>query len=544
MPLGFNVFLNRFYIIKIQHVAFCLFTVKTFNRLPGYLQILIMDHLLYRRQFLLTTNSIESIPAGWLLHNLNLQSNTWQLYSHPDLEVTVSTMDNRTIILLGYLLDPYNSGFNNQKILDQIILKESFERIIEETNKLNGRFVLFFSDKSTFKVFNDASGFRELYYLEEKSAIHCGSTPDIIKNYIGAQKNPDETVFSFFNSKEYVENSYTWVGHDTIYKNIKRLPPNFLLDIENKELSRFWPKSGIEKKTVEEVAILGAKYITGCLHAASIRKPLHLGLTSGWDTRLLLAASHKFKNNIFYYLNDNLDLDKKYPDIAIPRKLSDALGFELHILKIDRTIEDDKFRKIFYKNNFRANDSLYPVFRYGFLHKYDNTYTVSGTLAEGSARKYYIHPFKINQNSGSQICRVVGFGENPYANRMISIWLAEAHQVCSRLQIDILDLYQIEHEAPNWCAHTASQQDIVREEIRPFNSRYLISLFWSLDSKQRFLYNPLIYRKMIAHLWADVLDLPINPSWKSRIYIILRLLNIDFFLIKIKYALKIMFRKT
>ncbi len=500
-----------------------------------------MEHLRFRRQFLLTTDSIVHLETKWNSIILASQHNTWNLYTHPDLEITIAHNEYCKLVLLGYLLNPYKVESDNQIVLDDLIIHHDFNQIVEETHKLNGRFLLFYLDNEVFRVINDASGFRELYYLEDSVKTHCGSTPDIIKKYIGAEQNPDQEAFTFFKSEEYSDNSHTWVGHETIYKNLRKLPSNFMLDLNAQEIKRFWPIKPLEKQNLEEVATKGAEYLQGCLNTAILRKPIHLGVTAGWDSRVLLAASKSLKDKIFYYSNYRSELDDKHPDIVIPQILSEKLGFNLNLLRIEDVKEKTIIWEIYSENNYRANDVLFPVFNFGLINKFDNTITVSGTLAEGSARKYYYSPHADRSLTGRQLARIVGFKKNRYAARMLNEWLEDAQNICSKFNIDVLDLYQIEHEACNWSSHTASEQDIVREELRPFNSRYLISLFWSLNVKHRFLYNPSIYRRMMEILWKETLSQSINPSWRSKFFRLLSYLHLDYVVFKMKVTLKYWF---
>jgi len=88
-------------------------------------------------------------------------------------------------------------------------------------------------------------------------------------------------------------------------------------------------------------------------------------------------------------------------------------------------------------------------------------------------------------------------------------------------------LYQWEQDNAHWASLASSEQDIVREEIRPFNNRRLIEIIWSLDEKYRYQYNPIIYSKIIDILWKDVMKIPLNPSTKTYFYKLLRVLGIE-----------------
>lgn len=465
----------------------------------------------------MTEGSIESLNNSWNNYQIRSVTNTWNLYTHPDLEITVCENASFTLILLGYLLDPSETDSGNPEILNSLATRKEFDAVVEATHLLNGRFLLFYKSKEIFKIINDASGFRQLFFLKKDGLIHCGSTPDILKEYIGVTSDPEKEALEFLSSEEYRNNSFTWVGYDTVYQEIKKLPPNYLLDIYGQATSRFWPVELKKEQDINKVAVKCGDYLKGCLLSLLNRKAIHLGVTGGWDSRVLIAASKNIRDRLFYYINKTPEMGENHKDISISEKLAAKLGYDLNVLEISDLEVNDDFKQIFMRNNFRAKENLLPVFYFGHQNNYDETYTVSGSLAEGNARKYYYMPMFMSRITGKRLSRIVRFKNNKYAIRKLNDWLEEVLPLCNELKIDVLDLYQIEQEACNWCSLTASEQDIVREEMRPFNSRYLISLFWSLDTKYRLLHNPIIYRKIIYYLWAETLEMPVNPSVKSKV---------------------------
>jgi len=497
-----------------------------------------MENLIFRRQFILTADSVKQIYSSWSACTIKSEGKTWNLYAHPDLEVTDLEADSCRLILLGYLLDPFDAGSGNEAILNRLADQKEFPDIVEATHELNGRFLLFHITKNSFRIINDASGFRELYYLIRNKEIHCGSTPDIIKEFLGVESNPDEEAVSFLCSHVYINNSFTWVGYDTIFKDLKKLPPNFMLDLNGKEISRFWPNKTIEKHDPVVVAKECADIIRGFIQSAFERKPIHLGITAGWDSRVLLAASRDLSEKVFYYINKSEEMGEDHKDLNISRELATELKFSINILDLAELKVDNDFINVYHSNNFRANDFLLPVFFYSYLQKYDDTFTVSGTLAEGSARKYYYNPIFMRRLTGKKLARIVSFKNEKYAIKKLDEWLEEVYPLCSKLNMDVLDLYQIEQEGSNWCSLTAAEQDIVREEIRPFNSRYLMSLFWSLDIKNRLLYNPDIYQKMVAYLWPEVLNVSVNPSWRIKLINIFSKFGMELLFYKIRAGIK------
>ena len=107
-----------------------------------------------------------------------------------------------------------------------------------------------------------------------------------------------------------------------------------------------------------------------------------MGLTAGWDTRLLLSATRENKDSIYYYINKPDVTTKIIQDIKISQKLSDKLGFKLNILDIPNHVDKD-FRDIYFRNSDLARKLLLPVFFNAYQNKWDDTYTLSGTMGNG-----------------------------------------------------------------------------------------------------------------------------------------------------------------
>jgi hypothetical protein len=250
-----------------------------------------------------------------------------------------------------------------------------------------------------------------------------------------------------------------------------------------------------------------------------------MGITAGWDTRLLLASSREYKEKIFYYVNKPSSFNDSTKDIKIPKNLSRKLGFKLNIIDIPDEVSTE-FKEYFSSNNILSHEKLLSVFYNVYKNKWDRTYTVSGAMANGVARIYMPFP-KGYEITGKNIALLADYGDSKYVIRELDKWCDQVIPICEKTGIKIMYLYQWEQDNAHWAALTSSEQDIVREEIRPFNNRRLIELLWSLEDKYRYQHHPIIYIKIMQILWKEVLETPINPSRKSNLFRILRLLGIE-----------------
>jgi hypothetical protein len=481
-----------------------------------------MTNLLFRRQFVFSNKDISGFES-WRKDIFTYQHTNWNLLHHEDLEFLRKKGRYFEIALLGYMLDPEKPDFSNSNILDTLLEYNSFPDLLKGIEKYNGRYALICFDENNIRFVNDLTGFREVYYCYLGKDIVCGSTPNIIAEVLNLQLTDDLSILAFFNSKEFSESDNTWIGNKTMFDHVLQLMPNHFLDINSGKTTRFWPDEPISILDVDTCAAECSAIIKGTIASAVNRYPVHIGITAGWDTRLLLAASKDFQDKVYYYVNKQSDFHRVPWDIEIPVKLAKKLGFKLNIIEIGDQV-DPVFREILHKNNVLAKNKLLTVFYEVYKRNWDHTYTMSGSMGNGLARIYMRIPKDI-EISGKNVSRFANYNKFDYAVNSLNEWVDEVKTICDNTGVDIMDLYQMEQENSHWGSLASTEQDIVREEIRPFNNRKLIRLFWSLESRYRYQYYPVIYIKMMKILWKNVLKTPINPTRKSLIYKLLRIIG-------------------
>jgi hypothetical protein len=484
----------------------------------------VTKNLKFRRQFFLSDHKATEVD-NWNYLQIDIAEKKWFINYHPDLNFIYRKAKSKSIVLLGYILDPHNPSFDNDRIVSLLLSKDNLKEILECTNYYNGRFAILYFNKEDVYLFHDATGFREVYYTFGTNITACGSTPNIISEHLNIAKTHDPLINSFFNSRKFKENDNTWVGYKTMYENIMQLPPNHYLDFQTKQIVRYWPTGNLNKIDIDICARECADILKGTFASACNRYTLHMGITAGWDTRLLLAASKDFKDGIFYYVNKVASLPDSHMDIKIPLLLAKVLDLKLNIVDIPNEVDQD-FKNHFFNNNVLAHDKFMSVFYAVFKNNWTNTYTVSGTMGNGLARIYLPLPKRINID-GHTLSKLVGYGDTDYVINELNIWCDQVIPICKEYALNIMDLYQMEQENTHWATLTSSEQDIVREEIRPFNNRRLIELFWSLDDKYRYQYHPKVYIRIMRLLWKKVLNIPVNPSFKSVLYFLLRSVGLE-----------------
>ena len=107
------------------------------------------EKFLFRRQFILGPYFINNLPT-W--NRLSIDDKLF-ITVHPDLEKSKVTFGNSTIVLLGYILDPFNPSFNNLEIVNRIAEKISVaDDIFQHLDSKCGRFVFIVKTNDELRI--------------------------------------------------------------------------------------------------------------------------------------------------------------------------------------------------------------------------------------------------------------------------------------------------------------------------------------------------------------------------------------------------------
>lgn len=200
----------------------------------------------------------------------------------------------------------------------EVVLKSYKEWGPESLSRFEGDFAIAIWDNRKRKLFlaRDRFGVKPLYYADEKNFFRFGSTLQsiIVKKDIDLQLDP-ESLHMHFTLHAVVP------APNTIFKNIKKVPPGHYLTIdENKKIlfKKYWSLDNLNKNnyiTDEKEAL----YLTKKTLKESIDKRLSASdtdvgvlLSGGLDSSLIVAlAKDKFPNLKTYSIGFDDDQEEK-----------------------------------------------------------------------------------------------------------------------------------------------------------------------------------------------------------------------------------------
>ena len=104
-----------------------------------------------------------------------------------------------------------------------------------------------------------------------------------------------------------------------------------------------------------------------------------------------------------------------------------------------------------------------------------------------------------------------GWREIGFACDQVSVWFDAARPVSGSANIDILDLFYMEHRMGSWQAQSQLEWDIVQETFTPYNHRGLLEVLLSAPAALRSAPDYRLYGMICKAMWPQVMKLPVNP---------------------------------
>lgn len=458
------------------------------------------QRLHYRRQFLLAKAPVTGL-SDWKC----LQIDKYYLYTHPDLEVTVKKQPSNLVLMIGYIFNPARPEMTNKDIVSDIISRvDNFIDLLSVIKPYAGRYAIVYRDKNIFAMLHDPLGLREIYYCTQPNKVICGSQPNLIETFsepkLGITK--DKSILHFYeHDMKLVRNRRLWVGEDTYYFNVKHLMPNHYLDIRSLTAKRYWPKRKLERMDLETAVKLSCDYLKGVMKAVTSRYKVMMAVTSGFDSRSLLAASKDIHDQIYYFINKEPPLNDKSADIRIPRSIFTRLNIPFHVHDVNGSV-DEEFKDVFLNNTFMSTELILPTIYNVYYKNHQDKMNLLGVGEIG--REYYGEaPSDLD---GYYLARCLKYKDSRYATSQCEKWLREVRGLVEEYNVDIMRLLLWEMLLGNWGVVGNSESDIAIEEFDPYDSHYIYEIMLSVDRTQGDL-----FEAMFKEMWPELLDFSFNP---------------------------------
>jgi hypothetical protein len=481
------------------------------------------EKLLFRRQFILGPRFVETLP-GWTRVEVR---DGLRATVHPDLAVTRVEDGRRALTLFGFLLDPSDPTATDRDVLARLAKRlgegASSSSLVEATHDLGGRWILIVDDGASVLLLNDAMGMRTVFYtdLSRFAQLWCASQPGLLAETLGLAPDPEA-------QSQFVESSihrdwpeWTWPGDRCLYREVRHLLPNHLLELTSGVRRRYWPDRPIGRRTLAEGAEESARLLRQLVSAAGARFPLALATTAGWDTRLILAASREVAGSMSFFTHRTSNL----ADLTTAPRLLARLGLTGHqMLPVPETL-DPEFGRIYFRNVTDAHE-YWGRLAQGMYGSYPDERVCL------TANAFEITRTRIRLDGGEPVtARALArwhwlaedlqerLESNAYVVAAWEEWLAGVGEL---LDVHVLDLFYWEHYSGNFAAIGEAEHDIITDFFTPPDCRRLLTTMLAVDERYRDHDDPRLYVEMVRRLWPEALREPVNEPYEGPLGPVLR----------------------
>jgi len=286
-------------------------------------------HDMLAGQFILAHDA-GVLPAGWPVRRLG----DWRLASHPDLPVADITAADRAAVgwLLGYPLGPDGRrAAGSVRFPLKAADKDTAARFEAALYEYGGRFAAVLLGAGAGRLYLDAAGSLGVVYCPAHRMAAStttliprdGDCGDAIIPELGIPARDGSYPFGL-----------------TPRRGAWRLMPNHFLDLLSWQAVRHWPAGDLAPadppRAVAEVASILRRHIAAMAREA----PLHMSLTAGRDTRMMLACAREHVDRIAFY-TVRLPNEPAKLDCQVAPKIARRLGLRHVIIDLEDVSEAD-----------------------------------------------------------------------------------------------------------------------------------------------------------------------------------------------------------
>jgi hypothetical protein len=456
--------------------------------------------LKYRRQYLIAPGETQC-P---FIHRQIRLTRSHDLFVHPDLPVATYSNGNTTLVLLGDMFD-YLSDAGNEQILKNIIHTD-FYRVVKNSFRCTGKFVLLFIQDENIRLFHDATAMRKIFYSKSRGCTYFASQPHILARILSLAETDIPSKKQYYHSEIFTKLHHAHVGVETMYDEVRQLKPGHFFDLASEKIIRFWPLLPVLSQDMPDAALHCAGMLKGYLGSIIKRYPVMLPVTGGKDSRTLMAATRPHKGQVYYYLNRERHLHDHSNDVNIPQNLLSQLHIPFHLVYPYPRVDDD-FRNAYFETNPYASSVNLPVI-YNYFLKFEKKVNLPGNIA---FEPFFRYKFQHIKPTGASLAKI---NQTPFlfAEEYFAKWLSETAEIAHDANLHILYLFYIEERLSNQHGQFQSDKEIAQEEFNPFNSIELIEKFLGIDYRKMMPPDYFFHRMIIRRLWPELLTDPINPS--------------------------------
>ncbi|GMG87731.1 hypothetical protein MNKW57_20520 [Biformimicrobium ophioploci] len=289
----------------------------------------------------------------------------------------------------------------------------------------------------------------------------------------------------------------------TTFEGVRRLLPNFYLDISSSVPVRFYAPDGIINPDTS-ASVNGVLDRLRANIGAIIRGNAgFVHLTGGWDSRMVLAAARPWASECVFETVAGRGTEL---DCHLAAGLASKYGLKHELLPFvsprQEEMEDWQYRVGYCLTD--AVSRLGPTAR-----AYDRNYhCINGVCGEVARAYYWARGYSGTEKiQPDELLERLGIPESPLMLREADNWLSSLGE---RRPTQILDVAYIEQRLGCWAGPSVFGHKVAYPTLSPFNSRAIYRLALALPEDARI--NNRFARALVLQAWPELLRIPINRA--------------------------------
>lgn len=355
-------------------------------------------------------------------------------------------------------------------------------------------------------AYHDPAPDNKIYYRHLQQGGHwIGSDPMLSRYWQDLQPHHDPECRHFHASK-WLNKRAILVGEYTPFQGVFQVLANHCFNWQSARHQRIFPRAPRREISVSEAIAYLVPRMQHVIAQAVEGKRVHMAITAGWDSRLILAASQPFAQEIDYFTFQRAPRPDDDPDLVLPAQMARDLGFSHRVVKVDPVLPAA------HKKNLDETFTVVADYRYThFLSLQPNfdpeELVLIGTISE-VGKNYLEH---IPVHNGKQAVRALHFVEHPWLIRYYEAWLAERAPEVRQWGYRMLDFLHWEQDISNFAGGVSQYGNYVVNVISPFNAGKILATMLAVDPAERDKHWPRLYEALIRQQWPALMNYPLNP---------------------------------
>ena len=438
----------------------------------------------------------------------------YTVFYHQEIDFTTSCIDDQHIVLLGFIINPYEPTHSNQQIVDVLATHKTHKALFKALELLSGKYVLFYVSKDEQILVTDCFAERQLYYWKNKDFYYISSSDKLILETLSLQLQIADEKKALLQDPLFLHINEHWLLSEEDWDDrFKKLLPNHFLDIkrhETKRLPIFVNSTLDEHSTSQEIQ----KLLKNTIEAITLRyDAIYLPITAGYDSRLLLAASIHWKDKIKYYI---FNTGKTYVlrDVKIATKLAHYFQLNFKEIKLDELTE--AFKKE-YSNYFIVPRFLSKTRNIAWFKAHIKKPSINLSGGGDYLRGFYNED---DFTSIKKILSAIEYEDLPIHTNAIKKWLTSAVPYAKEYNVPISDLFYHELRMGKWASKMYHESDMTAMDyFSPLNNRHIVySILLNIPESKRHASTSPFYRTLMEGMLPNATKIPFNPkTWRDHI---------------------------